>query len=44
MPEHQLTLRPTILIGDRLTNDYCVWQEGRCIGRIRLAREYSNAN
>ena len=44
MPEHHLTLRPTALTGDKLIDDYCVWREGRCIGRIRLAREYSAAN
>jgi hypothetical protein len=34
---------PNRLTGDKLTGDYCVWREGRCIGRIRLAREYTTA-
>jgi hypothetical protein len=36
-----LTLRPTIIAGDKLPNDYCVIHEGRSVGRIRLADERS---
>jgi hypothetical protein len=35
----ELTLRPTIIAGDRLEGDYCVYREGRAIGRIREATE-----
>jgi hypothetical protein len=34
-----LFLRPTIIGGDRLENDYQVIREGRSIGRIREATE-----
>jgi hypothetical protein len=36
-----LTLRPTIIAGDKSPNDYCVIHEGRSVGRIRLADERS---
>jgi hypothetical protein len=36
MAEHQLTLRATVITGDRLADDYCVWHDGRSVGRIRL--------
>jgi hypothetical protein len=37
-----LTLRPTIIAGDKLPNDYCVViHDGRSVGRIRLADERS---
>jgi hypothetical protein len=36
-----LLLRPTVIAGDRLENDYCVIHEGRSVGRIRLANERS---
>jgi hypothetical protein len=36
-----LILRPTIIAGDKLPNDYCVIHDGRSIGRIRLAEERS---
>ena len=35
----QLSLRPTVIAGDKLPNDYCVIHDGRSIGRIRLAEE-----
>jgi hypothetical protein len=35
------SLRPTIIAGDKLPNDYCVIHDGRGIGRIRLAEERS---
>ena len=34
-----LTLRPTIIGGDKLKDDYSVIHEGRSVGRIRLAEE-----
>ncbi|WP_425905139.1 hypothetical protein [Nitrobacter sp. TKz-YC02] len=34
-------LRPTVIAGDKLKDDYCVFQKDRCIGRIRLADERS---
>jgi hypothetical protein len=34
-----LLLRPTVIAGDKLPNDFCVIHEGRTIGRIRLAEE-----
>jgi hypothetical protein len=37
-----LLLRPTVIAGDRLENDYCVIHDGRSIGRIRLASERSH--
>jgi len=37
MTDHSLTLRRTEIGGDRLENDYCVWREGRNIGRIKFA-------
>jgi hypothetical protein len=33
-----LTLRPTVIAGDRVANDYCVYFEGRSVGRIMLAQ------
>jgi hypothetical protein len=36
-----LSLRPTIIGGDKIPNDLCVIHEGRSIGRIRLADERS---
>lgn len=33
-----LTLRPTVIAGDKLENDYCVIHDGRGVGRIRPAR------
>jgi len=35
-----LILRPTVIAGDRLRDDYCVWFEGRRIGRIMLAENH----
>jgi len=35
-----LTYRPTVIGGDRLANDYCVYFEGRSIGRIKLAENH----
>ena len=32
-----LTLRRTVIVGDRLENDYSVWFEGRNVGRIKFA-------
>ena len=37
----QLSLRPTIIAGDKLPNDYCVIHDGRNVGRIRLANDRS---
>jgi hypothetical protein len=34
-----LSLRPTILGGDKLPNDYCMIHDGRSVGRVRLAEE-----
>lgn len=34
-----LFLRPTVIAGDKLENDYGVIHEGRTVGRIRLATE-----
>ncbi len=39
MPDNQLTLRPTVIAGDCLKDDYCVKHGGRSIGRIRRADE-----
>ena len=39
MTGHALSLRVTVIGGDRLPNDYCVVREGRGIGRIREATE-----
>jgi hypothetical protein len=36
-----LSLRKTVIGGDRLKDDYCVIHEGRSVGRIRLADEQS---
>jgi hypothetical protein len=44
MPDHPLSLRPTVIGGDRLDNDYVVIREGREIGRIREATERSGIN
>jgi hypothetical protein len=38
-PPPALTLRTTIIGGDRLKNDFGVYLEGRSIGRIRGAQE-----
>jgi hypothetical protein len=35
----QLSLRPTVIAGDKLPNDYCVIHDSRSVGRIRLAEE-----
>lgn len=35
----QLFLRPTVIAGERLENDYVVMFEGRRVGRIRQAHE-----
>ena len=32
---------PTVLTGEKLKDDYCVFHEGWCVGRIMLARERS---
>ena len=38
----KLLLRPTVLTGEKLKDDYCVFYEGQlCVGRIMLARERS---
>jgi hypothetical protein len=37
MAKPALILRPTVIGGDRLKDDYCVHFEGRNVGRIRLA-------
>ena len=37
MSEHNLTLRRTVIGGDLLKNDYCVWCEERLIGRIKFS-------
>jgi hypothetical protein len=34
-----LTLRLTVIAGETRPDDYCVYQHGRAIGRIRLAAE-----
>lgn len=44
MAEHKLTLRPTVIGGDKIDNDFCVIREGRSIGRIREATENSGFN
>jgi hypothetical protein len=36
-----LLLRPTVLTGKKLEDDYCVIHDGRSVGRIRLASERS---
>lgn len=38
-----LFLRPTIIVGETVENDYAVIHEGRTVGRIRLATERSPA-
>jgi hypothetical protein len=35
----QLTLRPTVIGGVRDKDDYCVFFDGRSVGRIKLASE-----
>jgi hypothetical protein len=40
MPGQDLTLRRTVIGGDRLENDFCVYRDGRSIGRIRLAANH----
>jgi hypothetical protein len=37
-----LLLRPTVIAGDKLPNDFCVIHEGRSVGRIRLAEEQAS--
>jgi hypothetical protein len=37
----KLLLRPTVLTGEKLKDDYCVFYEGWRVGRIMLARERS---
>jgi hypothetical protein len=44
MIEPQLTLRPTVIGGDRLGDDYVVYSDGRRIGRIRLPTERTGHN
>lgn len=44
MPETQLTLRPTVIGGDRIKDDYAVYSDGRRVGRIRLATERTGHN
>jgi hypothetical protein len=44
MIEPQLTLRPTVIGGDRLGDDYGVYSDDRRIGRIRLATERPGHN
>jgi len=39
-----LFLRPTVLAGDKLENDFGVIHEGRMAGRIRFAQFHVNAN
>jgi hypothetical protein len=34
-----LSLRPTVIAGERLPDDYCVRSGDRAVGRIRLAHE-----
>ncbi|UGY23220.1 hypothetical protein HU675_0035475 [Bradyrhizobium septentrionale] len=36
-----LFLRPTVIAGDKLENDFAVIHQGRTVGRIRLATERS---
>jgi hypothetical protein len=33
----KLILRPTVIAGDKLKDDYCVFHEGLMVGRIMLA-------
>ena len=44
MSEHDLTLRPTFIGGQKLSNDYCIIRDGRSIGRIREATERAGSN
>jgi hypothetical protein len=37
-----LLLRPTVIAGDKLDDDYCVIHDDRSVGRIRLATERSH--
>jgi hypothetical protein len=37
----RLALRPTIIAGQRVENDYLAIRDGRRIGRIRLAQQRS---
>jgi hypothetical protein len=37
----KLLLRPTVLTGEKLKDDYCVFHEGRSVGRIMLASDRS---
>jgi hypothetical protein len=39
MPEQNLILRPTVIGGSKLANDYSVYFEDRPVGRIREASE-----
>jgi hypothetical protein len=36
-----LLLRPTVLTGEKLKDDYCVFHEGRIVGRIIFASDRS---
>jgi hypothetical protein len=44
MLEHHLTLRPTFIGGERVERDFCVYRDGRAIGRIREAHERIGLN
>ena len=37
--EPQLTLRPTVIAGDRLKDDFSVYFDGQRVGRIKFASE-----
>lgn len=40
MPEHALSLRPTVIGGETAEGDYSVYREGRLIGRIRKTEDH----
>jgi hypothetical protein len=44
MIEPQLTLRPTVIGGDHIKDDYGVYSDDRRFGRIRLASERTGLN
>ena len=44
MDEHELTLRRTVIGGATINNDYCVFRDGRSIGRIREVTERAGFN
>lgn len=44
MTDHDLVLRRTVIGGKALDDDYCVYRDGRSIGRIREAKERSGFN